>query len=97
MSVVIAIGAITSLAVAVVVLVAWLSSRTSVALRAIGALLSGVVSIYCLTYVVALVAESTRNFKATTVVLIVVFAATAVGAVYAAFRSLRPRAPTLDT
>jgi len=85
------------LAVLVVMLIAWLSSRASVVPRAAGAVLSGVVSIYCLIYVVALIAESTRDFKGSTVGLMVIFAATSVAAIYAAFRSLRPqlRRPTL--
>jgi hypothetical protein len=94
-----AFGVMVLLAVSVVMLIAWLSSRVSVVLRAAGALLSGVVSIYCLVYVVALITESTRDFKGTTVGLIVIFAATSVAAVYAAFRSFRPqlRRPTLGT
>jgi hypothetical protein len=95
----VAIGLMAGLAVLVVVLIAWLSSRASVVLRAAGALLSGVVSIYCLIYVVALITESTRDFKGATVGLIVIFAATSVATIYAAFRSLRPRSrrPTLGT
>jgi len=91
MSVTVAIGLMVVFAVLVVMLIAWLSSRASVVLRATGALLSGVVSIYCLVYVVALIIESTRSFKGATVGLIVIFAATSVAAVYAAFRGLRPR------
>jgi hypothetical protein len=74
-------------------LIAWLSSRASVALRAAGALLAGGVSIYCLIYVVALGVESAQEFRPTTIGLIGIFAVTAVSAVYAAFRSLRPRIP----
>ena len=87
----VALGLMTVLAALVVMLIAWLSSRASVVLRSAGALLSGVVSIYCLVYVVALITESTRDFKGTTVGLIVIFAATSVAAIYAAFRSLRPQ------
>lgn len=79
------------IAAVVVTLIAWLSSRRSVALRAGGALLSGVVTIYCLIYVVALIAESRSGFKPMILVLILMFASTAVAAVYAAFRGLRPR------
>jgi hypothetical protein len=85
------------LAVLVVMLIAWLSSRASLAFRMGGALLSGVVTIYCLIYVVALIAEGRSRFNPPIVGLIVMFASTAVAAVYAAFRGLRPRVPTLDT
>jgi hypothetical protein len=54
-------------------------------------MLSGLVSIYCLFYVVALIAESRVSFRPSVGVMLLVFAATAVGAVYAAFRVFRPR------
>ncbi|HEY7186509.1 MAG TPA: hypothetical protein VH436_08175 [Vicinamibacterales bacterium] len=79
------------IAAVVVALIAWLSSRSSVVLRAGGALLSGVVTIYCLIYAVALIAESRSGFRPMILVLVIMFASTAVAAVYAAFRGLRPR------
>jgi hypothetical protein len=91
------IGSMIVIAALVVMLIAWLSNRASVVLRAAGALLSGLVSIYCLIYVVALVVESRRDFKAATLGLVVLFAATAVAAVYGAFRGLRPRSRTFET
>ena len=75
----------------VVMLIAWLSSRRATVVRAIGALLSGIVTIYCLIYVVALIAESRAGFKSIGAALVVVFAVTAVGAVYATFRGFYPR------
>ena len=86
-----AIGLVGAFGVAVVLLIAWLSGRTSRVARLLGALLSGAVTIYCLIYVVALIAESRSNFRLRVVLLIVIFAATALGAVYAAFKALRPR------
>jgi hypothetical protein len=70
----VAIGLMVLLAVFAVTLITWLSSRPSVGLRAAGALLSGVVSIYCLIYVVALIVESAKNFKISTAAMIVIFA-----------------------
>jgi len=84
-----AISVMGVLGVAVVMLIAWLSSRSTMILRASGALLSGVVTIYCVIYVVALIAESRAGFKPLGTVMLTVFAATAVGAVYAAFRGFR--------
>ena len=79
------------IAAVVVTAIAWLSSRSSVVLRAGGALLSGVVTIYCLIYAVALIAESRSGLKPMVIVLVLLFGSTAVAAVYAAFRGLRPR------
>jgi hypothetical protein len=79
------------IAAAVVTAIAWLSSRPSLVFRAGGALLSGVVTIYCLIYAVALIAESRSGLQPMVVVLVLLFGATAVAAVYAAFRGLRPR------
>jgi glucan phosphoethanolaminetransferase (alkaline phosphatase superfamily) len=84
-----AIGLMGVLGVAAVMLIAWLSSRPTAMLRTLGAPLSGVVSIYCLIYVVALIAESRAGFKPLGAAMLSVFAATAVGAVYAAFRGFR--------
>jgi hypothetical protein len=58
MRVVIGITLTVLLATLVVTVIAWLSSRASMILRVCGALLSGVVTIYCLIYVVALTMES---------------------------------------
>jgi uncharacterized membrane protein YuzA (DUF378 family) len=80
------------LGIAVVMLIAWLSGRASRVARVLSALLSGVVTIYCLIYVVALIAESRTNFKLPILALIVIFAGTALGAVYAAFKGLHPSA-----
>ena len=80
------------LGIAVVMLIAWLSGRASRLPRVLGALLSGVVTIYCLIYVVALIAESRTNLRLPVAALIVIFAGTALGAVYAAFKGLHPRA-----
>jgi len=86
-----AIGLIGVLGVAVVMLIAWLSSRPTMILRALGALLSGVVSIYCLIYVVALIAESRARLKPIGAAMMIVFAGTAAGAVYGTLRGFRPR------
>ena len=69
MRVAMAIGAMVLCAIAMAMLIAWLSNRASVALRAAGALLARIVSIYCLIYVVALGVESAKEFKLTTICL----------------------------
>lgn len=76
-----------------VFLIGWLSSRPSLWLRMTGALISGVLTIYCLIVVVAIIAENWRAPSPTVSSLIVmlVFAVTAVSAVYAAFKGFRPR------
>ena len=84
------VGLLSLLGIAVVMLIAWLSGRESRAARVLGALLSGVVTIYCLIYVVALIAESRNEFKPQALAMIVIFGATALGAVYATFKRLRP-------
>ena len=86
------IGLIGLLGIAVVMLIGWLSGRASRVSRVLGALLSGVVTIYCLIYVVALIAESRTNLRLPVAVLIAIFAGTALGAVYAAFKGLHPTA-----
>jgi len=91
MRIVVTLAMLVLVGAAVVVLIAWLSNRPSLALRVIGATLSGVVSIYCLFYVVALIAESRVSFRPSVGAMVLVFAATAVGAVYSAFRAFRPR------
>ena len=89
----IAIGLMTLLGAAVVMLIAWLSARSSRALRVVGMLLSGVVSLYCVIYVGALIAEFDDPFtpKSRMLVLILVFAATGAGAAAAAFTGLRAK------
>jgi len=88
---VLGVGLLALLGIAVVMLIAWLSGRASRVARVLSALLSGVVTIYCLIYVVALIAESRTNFRLPILALIVIFAGTALGAVYAAFKGLHPR------
>jgi hypothetical protein len=94
------IALMVGIAVTLVMFIAWLSSRPSTIVRAVGALLSGVVTIYSLIYAVALIAESRAGFRPIGAVMILIFAMTAVGAVYAAFRGFYPRIepnPSLDT
>lgn len=86
------IGITTLLFACVVFFISWLSNRRSLIFRIVGAVLSGALTIYCLIVAVAVIAEIWQGAPSSSSMLVVlVFAATAVASVYAAFRGFRPR------